>query len=80
MIFRVNEKLLKKLDSALETSGFKTRNEWFRHEIRNFLEEIERKQALKLLDKLTVAGMSEEDVAFMVKEWRGKYKTKASKA
>lgn len=74
VIFRIDEKLLKKLDNSLRVSGFKTRNEWFRNEVRNFLEEIERKKALKLVDRLAVEGMSEEDVALMVREWREKYK------
>ncbi len=76
VIFRIDEKLLKRLDSALKVSGFKTRNEWFRHEIRDFLEEIERKHALNLVDKLTIPGISEEDVALMVKEWHEKHKVK----
>ena len=75
VIFRIEEKLLEKLDSSLKASGFKTRNEWFRNEIRTFLEEMERKKSLKLLDRLTVEGMTENDVALMVKEWRQKYKT-----
>ena len=74
VIFRIEEKLLEKLDSSLKASGFKTRNEWFRNEIRTFLEEMERKKSLKLLDRLTVEGMTESDVALMVKEWRQKYK------
>lgn len=74
VIFRVNKELLKKLDSSLKDTGFKTRNEWFRHEIRDFLEDIERKRVLKVIERLTVEGMTEEDVAFMVKEWREKYK------
>lgn len=78
VIFRVDEKLLKKLDSSLKASGFRTRNEWFRNAARNFLEEMERKKALKLVEELTVKGMSEGDVALMVKEWREKYKAEKS--
>lgn len=74
VIFRIDAELLEKLDSSLKGSGFKTRNEWFRNEVRNFLEEIERKKALRLVDRLAVEGMTEEDVALMVKEWREKYK------
>lgn len=74
VIFRVDEKLLKKLDSSLKASGFRTRNEWFRNAARNFLEEVERKKALKLVEGLTVKGVTEEDVALMVREWREKYK------
>lgn len=76
VIFRVNEKLLKKLDSSLKVTGFRTRNEWFRHKVRDFLEDIERKNAMKSVERLTVEGMSEEDIALMVKEWREKYKAR----
>ena len=75
VIFRVDEELLKKLDSSLKATGFKTRNEWFRHEVRDFLEDVERKKAMKLIERLTVEGMSEGDIASMLKEWREKYKT-----
>lgn len=75
VMFRVDKKLLEKLDSSLKAAGFKTRNEWFRNEVRSFLEEVERKKALKLIDRLTIEGMTEEDVAQMVNEWRQKYKT-----
>jgi hypothetical protein len=33
-------------------SGFKTRNEWFRASVRNYLDDIERKKALQKLKKL----------------------------
>ncbi len=74
VIFRVDKEMLGELDATLMASGFKTRNEWFRHEVREFLEEMERKRAMKLIEKLTVEGMGEAEVALMVREWREKYK------
>lgn len=59
--------LLRLRDSRLEMSGFATRSE-------NFLEEMERKKAMRSIGKLTVEGMGEEEVALMVREWREKYK------
>ncbi|MBU2559660.1 nucleotidyltransferase family protein [archaeon] len=38
VIFRVDKKLLARLDASLPPRGFKTRNEWFRHELREFLD------------------------------------------
>lgn len=74
IIFRIDKELIKKLDSSLNASGFKTRNEWFRNTVRNFLEEMERKKTLSLVKRLAIEGMTEDDVVLMVKEWREKYK------
>lgn len=72
VIFRVDNKLLKKLDKSISQAGFKTRNEWFRNAIRNYLEEVERKRALKDIQKLKVEDVSEEEILEMVKTWRKK--------
>jgi metal-responsive CopG/Arc/MetJ family transcriptional regulator len=72
VIFRVDDGLLKRLDASLKESGFKTRNEWFRHQVRSFLEEAERRKAMKLVERLTVEGMTEDEVVQMVREWKGK--------
>jgi hypothetical protein len=69
VIFRVDDRVLKKLDESLKASGFKTRNEWFRHQVRDFLEEMEQRK----VERLTLEGMTEEEVARMVREWRGRY-------
>lgn len=74
IIFRIDKELIKKLDNSLNASGFKTRNEWFRNTVRNFLEEMERKKTLSLVKRLAIEGMTEDDVVLMVKEWREKYK------
>ncbi len=70
VIFRLDKKLLKDFDETLKISGFKTRNEWFRAAVRGFLEDIERKNVLKKLNKLEIKGLGEEDIAEMVNKWR----------
>ena len=70
VLFRVDSDILEELDTTINMSGFKTRNEWFRNIIRSYLEDMERKRVLKNLDKLNVEGMTEAEVADMVKAWR----------
>ncbi len=70
IIFRLDKKLLKDFDETLKISGFKTRNEWFRAAVRGFLEDIERKNMLKKLNRLEIKGLGEEDIAEMVNRWR----------
>ena len=70
VLFRVDSDMLKELDSTISGSGFKTRNEWFRNVVRNFLEDVERKKLLKKLEMLNVEGLTEAEVAKMVKTWR----------
>lgn len=72
MLFRVEKELLEALDRALPAEGFKTRNEWFRAQIRKSLEQARRKLASGLLDRLTVEGITEGDIVAMVHEWRSK--------
>ena len=70
VLFRVDSDMLKELDSTISGSGFKTRNEWFRNVVRNFLEDVERRKLLKKLESLNVEGLTEAEVAEMVKAWR----------
>ena len=70
VIFRVDKNMLKSLDDSLHTIGFKTRNEWFRAEVRSFLDSVERKKALRRLDRVTVEGMSDEEAAKVAMEWK----------
>ncbi|MCZ7399494.1 MAG: hypothetical protein O8C62_07425 [Candidatus Methanoperedens sp.] len=70
IIFRLDKKILKDLDESLKISGFKTRNEWFRASIREFLENMERKRVLYKLKKLEVKGLKEEEIAELVNKWR----------
>ena len=73
VLFRVEEDLLKALDRILPARGFKTRNEWFRAQIREALaEEARRRKVLDSLDRLTIEGITEEDIVRMVKGWRSR--------
>ena len=73
VLFRVEEELLEALDQVVHARGFKTRNEWFRAQIRQAVEaEARRAKAMAVLDQLTVEGIQEEDIARMVKEWRAR--------
>ena len=70
VIFRVDDRILRRFDKFLKLSGFRTRNEWFRSRVREFLEDIEREKALKSVKKLTVKGITEDEIVKMVKDWR----------
>jgi len=73
VLFRVEEELLEALDRILPARGFKTRNEWFRAQIRDVIEEeTRRKRVMSILDRLTVEGIEDEDIVRMVKEWRSR--------
>ena len=72
VLFRVEKELLKALDRILSAEGFRTRNEWFRAQIRKALEDAKGKRAAGLLDRLTVEGVQEDDIVDMVREWRSK--------
>ena len=74
VIFRLDKRLLKDFDETLKISGFKTRNEWFRAAIREFLEDVERKKVLQKLRKLEVKGLEEKDIEEMVSKWRSEKK------
>ncbi|NJD54688.1 MAG: hypothetical protein FIB07_17745 [Candidatus Methanoperedens sp.] len=74
IIFRLDKRLLKEFDETLKISGFKTRNEWFRAAIREFLEDVERKKVLQKLRKLEVKGLEEKDIKEMVSKWRSEKK------
>lgn len=72
VLFRVEKELLEALDKVLSAEGFRTRNEWFRAQIRKALEESKRARVAGLLERLTVEGVREEDVVEMVREWRSR--------
>lgn len=38
VLFRLDRKLLKRLDRSIEDAGYATRNEWFRDMVREWLE------------------------------------------
>lgn len=70
IIFRLDKKILKDLDESLKISGFKTRNEWFRAAIRDFLGDREREKVLRKLKKLEIKGLEDKDIAEMIDKWR----------
>lgn len=72
VLFRVEKELLEALDTILSAEGFKTRNEWFRAQIRRALDETTRRRVAGLLERLTVEGVRDEDIVDMVREWRSK--------
>jgi metal-responsive CopG/Arc/MetJ family transcriptional regulator len=74
VIFRVDQKTLKELDRLISAHGFKTRNEWFRAKVREFIEESKKKAMLGKLSTLDVEGIEEEDIIAMVHDWRRKKK------
>ncbi len=72
VLFRVEKELLDALDRILPAEGFRTRNEWFRAQVRKSLEEARRRLVSGLLERLTVEGISEGDIVAMVRDWRSK--------
>lgn len=70
VILRIEKEILHELDQHLTIQGFKTRNEWFRAKVREFIEESKKKKMLKKLDRLTVKGITEDEIVQMVQDWR----------
>ena len=74
IIFRLDKKILKELDESLKISGFKTRNEWFRAIIRDFLGDMEREKVLRKLKKLEIKGLEDKEIIGMIDKWRNEKK------
>ena len=74
IIFRLDKKILKELDESLKISGFKTRNEWFRAIIRDFLGDMEREKVLRKLKKLEIKGLEAKEIIGMIDKWRNEKK------
>ena len=74
IIFRLEGRLLKRFDQNLKRFGFKSRNEWFRTKVREFLEEMEKRETLRSMNKFAVKDMTEEDIIKMIDDWRAKQK------
>jgi len=72
VLFRCEASLVRQLDRAITAAGFRTRNEWFRAQVRKALDDAERREALGILDKLTIEGITEEEIVSMVKAWRAR--------
>jgi len=74
VILRVDKDTLKELDRLLSAHGFKTRNEWFRAKVREFIEESKKQVMLKKLAKLDAEDIDEQEIVAMVHDWRRKSK------
>ena len=58
------------MDKHLSDFGYKTRNEWFRAKVREYVTAAEKKKLKERLQKLTVDEITEEEILQMVNEWR----------
>ena len=74
VILRVDRETLKELDRLLSAHGFKTRNEWFRAKVREFIEESKKLSMQKKLARLDIEGIDEQEIVAMVHDWRKKKK------
>jgi len=74
IILWIDEEMLKELDRLLPAHGFKTRDEWFRAKVREFMEESKKQAMQKKLAKLDVEGIDEQEIVAMVHDWRRKKK------
>jgi len=74
VILRVDRETLKELDRLLTAHGFKTRNEWFRAKVREFIEESKKLSMQKKLARLDIEGIDEQEIVAMVHDWRKKKK------
>ncbi|MBM4250223.1 MAG: hypothetical protein FJ149_12560 [Euryarchaeota archaeon] len=70
VILRVDRETLKELDRLLSAHGFKTRNEWFRATVREFIEESKKQEMLGKLSRLDAEGIDEREIVAMVRDWR----------
>ena len=74
IILRLDVEMLKELDRLLSVYGFKTRNEWFRAKVREFIQESKKLSMQKKLAKPDVEGIDEQEIVAMVHDWRRKKK------
>ncbi len=70
VLFRIDKGMIEELDKHLSDFGFRTRNEWFRAKVREYLSDAEKKEMLEKLDNLTIEDISEDEIVQMVKDWR----------
>ncbi len=75
IIFRLEKSQLDRLDRMIRLMGYRTRNEWFRHNIREFISKAEKEAYEKELSRLDTNDISDEDIAEMVKTWRKNKRT-----
>ena len=76
IVFRLEKSQLDKLDRMIKVMGYRTRNEWFRHNIREFISKAEKEAYDKELSRLDTDDISDEEIVEMVKEWRRKKRAK----
>lgn len=72
IIFRLEKSQLDKLDRMIKLMGYRTRNEWFRYNIKEFISKAEKEAYDKELSKLDVDDISDEEIVEMVRSWRKK--------
>lgn len=75
IIFRLEKSQLYKLDRMIKLMGYRTRNEWFRHNIREFISKAEKEAYEKELSRLDIDDISDEEIVEMVRSWRKKKRT-----
>jgi len=72
VILRVDRDVLHEFDHLISTRGFKTRNEWFRAKVREFVEDCKKEEMMQKLAKLNSESITEDEIVEMVKDWRTK--------
>lgn len=70
VLFRIEKGMIEELDDHLSELGYKTRNEWFRAKVREYVTEAEKKKMMARLDKLNVEGITDDDIIQMISDWR----------
>jgi metal-responsive CopG/Arc/MetJ family transcriptional regulator len=70
VLFRIEKGMIDELDDHLSELGYKTRNEWFRAKVREYVTEAEKKRMMDRLDKLTIEGITDDDIIQMINDWR----------
>jgi len=70
ILFRLDKNMVDELDKHLADYGFKTRNEWFRAKVREYVTKAEKKRMMEKLKNLSVDDISEDDIVQMVNDWR----------
>jgi len=70
VLFRIEKGMIEELDDHLSELGFKTRNEWFRAKVREYVTEAGKKRMMARLDRLTLQGISDDDIIQMINDWR----------
>ena len=70
ILFRIEKGMIEELDRHLSDFGYRTRNEWFRAKVREYVTEAEKKKMMERLGKLTVEGITENEIVQMVNDWR----------